>query len=88
MFKNFVSNLPSYKESIHDSKVIEFVKGINVELRRMFEDELDSKKNKQVDAICMHLSKDGSIKAKLEMIEGKKTSKQVAANDESAYKDE
>jgi hypothetical protein len=41
-----------------------------------------------VDAICMHLSKDGSIKAKLEMIEGKKTSKQVADNDESAYQDE
>ena len=36
----------------------------------------------------MHLSKDGSIKAKLEMIEGKKTSKQVADNDESAYQDE
>lgn len=36
----------------------------------------------------MHLSKDGSIKAKLEMIEGKKTPKQIADNDESAYTDE
>lgn len=54
----------------------------------MFEDELDTKKNKRVDSICMHLSKDGSIKAKLEMLEGKKTPKQVAENDESAYRDE
>lgn len=29
----------------------------------------------------MHLSKDGSIKAKLEMLEGKKTPKQVAQDD-------
>lgn len=54
----------------------------------MFEEEIDAKKYKKVDSICMHLSKDGSIKAKLEMLEGKKTPKQVAENDESAYKDE
>jgi hypothetical protein len=47
----------------------------------MFEDELDAKKHKKVDSICMHLSKDGSVKAKLEMLEGKKTPKQIAEND-------
>ncbi len=63
-----------------DSRTIEFIQGVNTELRKMYEDELDTKKHKNVDSICMHLSKDGSIKAKLEMIEGKKTPKQVAEN--------
>lgn len=66
---------------MNDPKTIEFIKNVNLELRKMYEDELDSKKYKQVDSICMHLSKDGSIKAKLEMLEGKKTPKQVAQND-------
>ena len=49
---------------------------------------MDIKKNKRVDSICMHLSKDGSIKAKQEMLEGKKSSKLVAEDNESAYRDE
>ena len=36
LFKNFVLNMPNTTDYTKDSRVIEFVKGVNVELRKLF----------------------------------------------------